>query len=191
VVPFLIAHLQKAPRGRELYQLTWLLGLLGPVADEAVPELQAARFRDNELATMAIWAIRPEEKFPWQLGYWADRDCDLWLFADYIDRMGPQRTKGAALDLMDALVNGRAGRVPSWGYHLLAARSEVVVPALMALVKDAPARRKLRAVKLLGYLGPAALPAKPMLELLAKDADPQISQAAKTATERIDAVENK
>lgn len=190
VVPFLIARLEKAPRGRELYQLTWLLGLLGPVADKAVPELEAARFRDNELATMAIWAIRPRERFPWQLGYWADRDCDLWLFADYIDRMGPERTKGAALDLMESLVNGRAGRVPSWGYHLLAARAEVVVPALLEVLKDGPASKKGRAVKLLANLGPAAISAKPMLEVLAKDADAGMSQAAKTAIGRIEGSPN-
>ncbi len=190
VVPFLIARLVKAPRGRELYQLTWLLGLLGPVADEAVPELEAARFRDNELATMAIWAIRPREKFPWQLGYWADRDCDLWLFADYIDRMGPERTKDPALDLMESLVNGRAGRVPSWGYYLLAARAEVVVPALMEVLKDGSVSKKGRAVKLLATLGPAAISAKPMLEGLAKDGDARMSQAAKMAIERIEGSQN-
>src|SRR5205814_1027310 len=39
VVPFLVEHLKRAPRGRELYQLTWLLGLLGPVATDALPDL--------------------------------------------------------------------------------------------------------------------------------------------------------
>jgi hypothetical protein len=187
VVPFLIARLEKAPRGRELYQLTWLLGMLGPVADDAVPELEAARFRDNELATMAIWAIRPREKFPWQLGYWADRDCDLWLFADYIDRMGPERTKDAALDLMDALLNSRAGRVPSWGYHLLAARAEVTVPALADVLKNGPPSQKLRAVKLLSYIGPAAANAKATLEAAIHDSDPQLGAAAQMALERINA----
>ena len=186
VVPFLIARLTKAPRGRELYQLTWLLGLLGPVADDAVPELQAARFRDNELATMAIWAIRPREKFPWQLGYWADRDCDLWLFADYIDRMGPERTRDAALDLMDSLLNNRAGHVPSWGYHLLAARAEVVVPALADVLRDGPPTQKLKAVKLLAYIGPCASGAKSMLEAVTKDTDASLSASAKVALERID-----
>src|SRR5207248_5578599 len=89
VVPVLVEHLKRAPRGRELYQLTWLLGLLGPVATDALPDLAAARWRDNELASMAMWAIAPCDKFPWQLGYTADRACDLWLFADYIERMGP------------------------------------------------------------------------------------------------------
>lgn len=186
VVPFLIARLEKAPRGRELYQLTWLLGLLGPVADEAVPELQAARFRDNELATMAIWAIRPREKFPWQLGYWADRDCDLWLFADYIDRMGPERTKDAALDLTDALLNGRAGRVPTWGYHLLTARSEATVPALAEALKNGPPQQKLRAVKLLSYIGPAAVIAKSTLQAATHAPDPVLSAAAQMALERIE-----
>jgi hypothetical protein len=158
VVKFLLPRLEQARRGRELYQLTWLLGLLGPVADEAVPALQDACGRDRELASMAIWAIRPEDKFPWQLGYWADRDCDLWLFADYIQRMGPRRTNGAALALADAIVNGRAGRVPSWGYHLVAARSDVTLPALTEIARSGPPAAQRRATALLNYLSQRAAP---------------------------------
>ncbi|HEY7118126.1 MAG TPA: HEAT repeat domain-containing protein, partial [Tepidisphaeraceae bacterium] len=66
VVPFLVKRLEAAPRGRELYQLTWLLGLLGPVARDALPALAVARWRDRELASMAMWAVAPEEAFPWQ-----------------------------------------------------------------------------------------------------------------------------
>jgi HEAT repeat protein len=187
VVPFLIARLNKAPRGRELYQLTWLLGLLGPVADEAVDPLETARIRDNELATMAIWAIRPREKFPWELGYRADRDCDLWLFADYIDRMGEDRTKAPALDLMDAFLNNRTGWVPTWGFHLLAARAEFTVPPLIEYLKSAPATQKVRAAKLLGLIGPAAEKAKPTLEAATNSPDSSLAYAAKIALERINA----
>ena len=68
---------------------------------------------------------------PWQLGYHADRPCDLWLFADYIERMGA-RADGAAVALAEKIVKGKAGRVPSWGYHLLVARADAAVSALPA-----------------------------------------------------------
>jgi HEAT repeat protein len=149
VVPFLIRRTEAAPRGRELYQLTWLLGLLGPVARDAIPALTDAAHRDNELATMAIWAIAPEDKFPWQIGYRADRPCDLWLFADYIERMGPARTRGAALALLDRLLHDRAGRVPSWGYHLLAVHADLTLPALRDAALHAPATQRDRAARAL------------------------------------------
>ena len=153
VVPFLVERLKRAPRGRELYQLTWLLGLLGPVAADALPDLAVARWRDNELASMAMWAIAPCDKFPWQLGYTADRACDLWLFADYIERMGPERTNPAALALVDAMLNDRAWRVPSWGYHLLISRKEVTVPALMDVMKNGPLAKRQIAGRTLTRMG--------------------------------------
>jgi HEAT repeat protein len=141
-VPFLIDRTNKAPRSRELYQLTWLLGLLGPIARDALPALGLARQRDNELASMAMWAIAPDEQFPWELGYYADRPCDLWLFADYIDRMGERATPAAAA-LANRIIDGTAGRVPSWGYHLLKARRETAVPILnKALDNPNPAIRR-------------------------------------------------
>ena len=152
VVPFLVQRLNRAPRGRELYQLTWLLGILGPIAKDALPDLANARWRDNELATIAMWAIAPCDKFPWQLGYTADRACDLWLFADYIQRMGPARTNPAALALVDAILNDRAGRVPSWGHHLLIARKEVALPALIDALNNAPPKRQI-AAKTLARIG--------------------------------------
>jgi HEAT repeat protein len=128
-VPFLAKRLEKAPRGRELYQLTWLLGLMGPLAKDTIPALQDAQRRDNELAAMAIWAIAPEEIYPWQIGYHWDRPCDLWLIADYIDRMGDRATPAAAA-LARRVLEGTAGNIPSWGYHLLAARPDAARPIL-------------------------------------------------------------
>jgi HEAT repeat protein len=185
VVPFLIRRTEAAPRGRELYQLTWLLGLLGPVAKDALPVLREAQNRDNELAAMAIWAIAPEDQFPWQLGYGADRDCDLWLFADYIERMGPARTKGSALALVDGMLKNRAGRVPSWGYHLLRARAEVTVPALVQALKDAPPTQKRCAAWVLGRMGATAATARPALEAASASEDGVLAEAAKTALREI------
>jgi HEAT repeat protein len=185
VVPFLIKRLEVAPRGRELYQLTWLLGLLGPVAREALPALAEARARDNELASMAMWAVTPEAAMPWQLGYRADRDCDLWLFADYIERMG-ERSGGAAVAMAEKVVNGRAGRVPSWGYHLLVARADAAVPVLVAVAREGSAgARRMRAVETLGGMGPAAKDAIPALKELAGGADEALAAAAREALEAV------
>ena len=129
VVPFLMKKTAKAPRSRELYQLTWLLGLLGPVAREAIPTLRHAQNRDNELASMAVWAVAPEDQYPWQIGYNWNRPCDQWLFADYIDRMGERATPAAAT-LARRVLDGTAGRVPPWGYHLLKARPDAALPIL-------------------------------------------------------------
>jgi hypothetical protein len=165
VVPFLVRRLEVAPRGRELYQLTWLLGLLGPVAREALPALAEARERDTELAAMAMWAVAPEEAMPWQLGYTADRPCDLWLFADYIERMGA-RADGAAVALAEKVVKGRAGRVPSWGYHLLAARVDAAGPVLVRAVKGGSREERGRAVAALGRMGAAG---REVMEKVTKD----------------------
>jgi hypothetical protein len=190
VVPFLIKRLEVAPRGRELYQLTWLLGLLGPVAREALPALAEARGRDNELASMAMWAVDPEAAMPWLLGYTADRDCDLWLFADYIERMG-ERSRGADFDELsraaaafaEKIVNGRAGRVPSWGTHLLTARADGAVPVFVAVARDASATaaRRRRAVEALGAMGPAARAAIPALKEIAAGPDQALAAMAREA----------
>jgi HEAT repeat protein len=151
VVPFLVSRTERAPRGRELYQLTWLLGLMGPVAKDAVPVLRDAQERDNELASMAVWAILPEEVYPWQIGYRADRPCDLWLFADYIERMGERATPAAGV-LAKRILEGTAGRVPSWGYHLMRARPEAAVPVLRKGLESGDAGVRARAERALAEL---------------------------------------
>jgi HEAT repeat protein len=144
VVPFLVQKTARAPRSRELYQLTWLLGLLGPVANDAIPTLHHAQNRDNELAAMAIWAVAPQEQYPWQIGYHWNRPCDQWLFADYIDRMGDRATPAAAT-LASRILDGTAGRVPPWGYHLLKARPQAALPILKKGLEHEDARVRHRA----------------------------------------------
>jgi len=185
VVPFLIRRLEVAPRGRELYQLTWLAGLLGPVARDALPALAEARERDTELASIAMWAVDPEAAMPWQLGYTADRDCDLWLFADYIERMGA-RADGAAVAMAEKMANGRAGRAPSWGYHLLVARADSAVPVLVAAARDESAgRNRVRAMQTLGRMGTAAKGAIPALKELVAGADPTLAAVAREALQAV------
>jgi HEAT repeat protein len=101
---------------------------------------------------MAVWAIVPEEVYPWQIGYRADRPCDLWLFADYIERMGARATP-AAEALAKRILEGNAGRVPSWGYHLLKARPEAALPVLRKGLEDADAGVRGRAQQALAEVG--------------------------------------
>jgi hypothetical protein len=63
--------------------------------------------------------------------------------------MGPARTKGAAAKLADDIMSGRPARVPSWGYHLLAARADVVLPMVRDVAEHGPAPKRARAVRLL------------------------------------------
>lgn len=129
-VPFLIDQVQHTPRGRDLYNISVYLGLLGPIAKDAIPALEWARLRDRELCAMALWAIEPEKTFPWQWGYTVDREIDRWLFEAYIREMGPERAKPAAQALVKAILSNSAGRIPSWGYQLLLDFPEVAIDPL-------------------------------------------------------------
>jgi HEAT repeat protein len=183
VLPFLIQALENA-RGRDLYNITLYLGILGPVAKEAMPALQRARARDHELVDMALWAIQPENRFPWELGYTNDRDCDLWLFVAYIRHMG-DRAKPAAAALADRLVKDAAGHVPSWGYRLLAEQPDAAVPVLTKALAEGTPKARARVAAALGRMGPAARGAVKALEAAAKDPDPVVRHAAARSLDQI------
>jgi hypothetical protein len=74
------------------------------------------------------------------------------LFADYIERMGA-RADGAAVALAERIVKGRAGRVPSWGYHLMVARAEAARPILLRAVEEGSGEERGRARAALGRMG--------------------------------------
>ncbi len=157
-VDFLLVEIEGA-RGRKLYDISVYLGILGPAAERAMPALQRARQRDLELCAMALWAIQPEKTFPWQWGYVVDRDMDRWLFEAYIREMG-SRSRPAARALASAVIAGAAGRVPSWGYQLLIDYPEDSLAQLTSALKSDDLAARQRVLTALGYMGPAAAPAK-------------------------------
>ncbi|MGA2496678.1 MAG: hypothetical protein ABSH20_02995 [Tepidisphaeraceae bacterium] len=183
-VDFLLTEIENA-RGRDLYNISVYLGILGPVAQRAMPALQQARQRDRELCAMALWAIQPGKAFPWQWGYVVDRDMDRWLFEAYIREMGP-RAEPAARALAAAVIAGTAGHVPSWGYQLLIDYPRESLAALQkALTSDDPAARQ-RVLTALGYMGPAATPARAAIEALATSTDFRSQRLVTWALRRID-----
>ncbi|MFI5379479.1 MAG: HEAT repeat domain-containing protein [Tepidisphaerales bacterium] len=183
-VDFLLVEIENA-RGRDLYNISIYLGILGPVAERAMPALQQARQRDRELCAMALWAIQPEKKFPWQWGYVVDRDMDRWLYESYIREMGP-RARPAAKALAAAVIAGTAGYMPSWGYQLLIDYPDDSLAALQeALKRDDPAVRQ-RVLTALGSMGPAAIPARAAIEALATTTDPRSQRLVTWALRRID-----
>jgi HEAT repeat protein len=185
VVPFLTEECEKAPRGRDLYNISVYLGVLGPMAKPAIPTLKRALERDRELCAMALWAIEPEKKFPWDWGYPADRDIDRWLFEAYIREMG-ERAKPSAQALAKEIATGDPGRIPSWGYQILIDYPEVALPILEdALKGESPAARS-AAIKALGQMGKAAAPARKMIEEARKGADLWTQLTIRTALKMID-----
>ncbi len=183
-VDFLLVEIETA-RGRDLYNISVYLGILGPVAERAMPALSQARQRDRELCAMALWAIQPEKFFPWQWGYFVDRDMDRWLFEAYIREMGP-RARPAAKALVAAVIAGKAGHIPSWGYQLLIDYpDETLTPLQQALKLDDAAQRQ-RVLSALGYMGAAAAPTRAAIEALASSADPRSQRLVAWALRRID-----
>jgi hypothetical protein len=170
-VDYLLTEIPTA-RGRDLFDISVYLGLLGPVAERAMPALQEARSRDRELCSMALWAVAPEKQFPWQWGYTADRDIDRWLFEAYIREMG-DRVRPSAVALAQRVVAGTAGRVPKWGYQLLADFPGETLEILTESLDDSvDAAVRLRVITALGQMGSAAAPARPKVQALAEKADP-------------------
>ena len=183
-VDFLLVEIENA-RGRDLYNISVYLGILGPVAERAMPALQKARNRDRELCAMALWAIQPEKFFPWQWGYIVDRDMDRWLFESYIREMGA-RSRPAAKALAAAVIAGTAGRPPSWGYQLLIDYPDESLVPLQQALKSNDAAVCQRVLTALGYMGSAAAPARAAVESLATTTDPRSQRLANWALHRID-----
>jgi HEAT repeat protein len=166
---------------RDYYNATLYLAALGPQAKAAIPTLTA---KADELASMALWAIEPDKKFPWDLWYHADRDCDLWLFASYVRMMGP-RGQSAAIALAGRCLAGRDADAPSWAYHLLREHRQPVLALLLDKLKgDDPAQRR-RAARTLGRMGSSAQSAEAALSEAAKDPDPSVRSAAAQALKMI------
>lgn len=167
---------------RAYYNATLCLAALGPEAKAALPALAAKQ--GDELAAMARWSIEPDKKFPWQMGYTQDRDCDRWFFAAHVRIMGP-RAREAALSLADALIAGRAGTMPSWGYLLLQQEATSVVPALVKGLQSEEAKVRHRSADTLAGIGPGARDGLADLEAALQDKDGEVQKAARRAIAKI------
>lgn len=164
-VQFMIKALEHASEV-EGYNMMIYLSLLGPDAKEAVPTLRNVRIKNPVLPTATLWAIQPEDGFPWQRrdragmpgfgdGGGEGPEFARFIYEAYVRELGP-RLKPAALHLAAQIMNGSAGDVPQWGYKILACGGDEVISGLTShLSQDSLVKRE-RAAVALGYLGPAA-----------------------------------
>src|SRR5262249_49379504 len=146
-VPVLVADLKRSER--DAYNAIIYLGLLGEHGKDALPALRGAGSVGAGSAPMAIWAIEPTKQFPWQMGYAADRDCDLWFFGTFVDFLGP-RASEAAQALVRAGLNGSAGdRIPTYALYLLDQQEKIAIPMLLNGITSPSAQVRKRAVGLI------------------------------------------
>ena len=81
------------------------------------------------------------------------------FFETLVREMG-QRLRPAARLLVQKIMDGTAGDVPDWGYQILACVPDESINRLVPYLADANMVMRERATVALGYMGPAAAPAK-------------------------------
>jgi HEAT repeat protein len=151
-VDFMVAEL---PRASELncYNMMIYLSLLGPVAKPAIPAIQKAPLKNPFLRQTTIWAIEPGEELPGMGG-----GPFVYIFEAYVQEC--DHLKPTAHALAAKIISGKAGNVPLWGYKLLARFPEQSMTALTPGLKDEHLATRERVAVALGYMGPAAAPAR-------------------------------
>ena len=82
-------------------------------------------------------------------------DLSSTLYEAYIRELGG-RLRPLALTLMNRIVDGTAGNIPTWGYKLLACAPDESVSKLSACLTDTNLTVRERAAVALGYMGAAA-----------------------------------
>jgi hypothetical protein len=169
-VDFMVRELPKASVV-DGYNMMIYLGLLGPVAKDAIPAIQGARVPQPALKPAALWAIEPDKRFPWLgggpfgpggpggPGGMQDADVVRFIYDAYVAELG-DRLKPAAAPLARKIMDGSAGDVPMWAHKFLARFPDEVLDILSAGLGDEGLAQRERAVVALGYMGPAAAPSR-------------------------------
>jgi hypothetical protein len=162
------------PRASEVegYNMMIYLALLGPVASDAIPAIRSGRIRNPVLPSATIWAIEADKSFPWlsrgRFGMpgpggggpgGGGPDFAVLIYECYVRELG-ERLHPAALALARKIMDGTAGDVPAWGYEILACATDDVIDILSPHLTSDDIVMRQRATVALGYMGPAAAPAK-------------------------------
>ncbi len=168
VVKFMVAALPKATTV-ETYNILVYIALLGPDAKDAAPAINRPRMMVNPmLAPAAKWAIDPNRGLPWRSGgpfggpgMFGDDGPNLakFIYEAYFHELGT-RLAPTVDKLLDKLIDGSAGDVPTWGYGLLNCDTQRSLARLIPLLADNELRKRERAVVALGYMGSTAATAK-------------------------------
>ncbi len=162
------------------YNMMIYLALLGPVAKDAIPAVQSSGVRQPALKPATIWAIEPDRRFPWlggggRFGGGMQGDVVQIIYQAYVAELG-EHLKPSARALAEMIMAGRAGDVPMWGYSLLARFPEEVLPILSPGLSHPDMVQRERAAVALGYMGPAAAPAKDHVALAVANAPTEREQ---------------
>ncbi|MFI5377782.1 MAG: HEAT repeat domain-containing protein [Tepidisphaerales bacterium] len=162
-VQFMIGQLRDASEV-DGYNMMIYLGLLGPVASEAIPAIQNARIKQPALKPAALWAIEPDKSFPWQNsgrggGFMQESDVVVYIYEAYVSELG-DHLRPASRVLAQKLMAGSAGQVPTWAYKLLARFPDEAIGILAPALADKSIVQRERAVVALGFMGPPAAPAR-------------------------------
>lgn len=165
-VDFMLRELRN-PTEFDGYNMMIYLGLLGPVAKDALPVMENLRIKNQPLRMIAMWAIEPERRFPWlsndrSAGMMRDADFARYIFESFLREVG-EGFRPAGKALAARIIDGSAGEVPLWGYNMLARFSSDVVPVLAPALADADIVKRERAAVALGYMGSAASSARPQI----------------------------
>jgi HEAT repeat protein len=168
-VDFMVQALKSANE-TEGYNMVIYLAMLGPVAADASQALRSAPLKNPMLPPAAQWAMAPEKGFPWQSGGMFNGTGNAGMFddiiklfyQDYVHEMG-DRLRPLACMLARQIMDGTAGDVPAWGYDLLACGGEEAAAILAPHLSSSDTVKRERAAVALGYMGPAAAPARSQL----------------------------
>jgi hypothetical protein len=171
VIDYLLRELAAAREGgRDAYNIMMYFAVLGPVAEPALPRLEALSSRDPYHFAMAAWAIQPDRRFPWEagvpgvVGLLISSDVLVWNFESVIHEIGA-RARPGAVSLARRIVKGDAG-VPSWGYQLLVDFPDDVLPILLDGLNSTDIGALRRVIVALGYMKASAAPAVEKLEAM-------------------------
>jgi hypothetical protein len=172
-VKFMIREL---PKSSDLdgYNMLLYLALLGPVAKDALPAVRAAPVRNPVLRQTTAWAIDPGSELPW-LGPIGEAEFAQYILESYVHELG-DHLKPPANALAKKIMAGTAGRVPAWGYKLLARFPEESMGILTPGLADKDLVVRERAVVALGYMGRAAAASKPHVVQALKSAEDEREQ---------------
>jgi HEAT repeat protein len=159
-VQFMIRELPRAPEV-DGYNMLIYLSLLGPVAKEALPAVRTCRVKNPVLRQTTAWAIDPGEELPW-LGPMGSMSFAQYIMEAYVQEVGDQ-LKPVARSLAKKILAGKAGKVPGWGYKLLARHADDALAVLTPALSDRERAVRERAAVALGSMGRAARAAKPQV----------------------------
>jgi HEAT repeat protein len=159
-VAFMVRELASATEV-DGYNMLIYLALLGPVARDALPAVRSARVRHPFLRQITTWAIDPGADSPW-LGPMGNDPVARYILDAFVQEPA-EHLRPVARSLARKILDGTVPNVPEWGYKLLARFPDDSLAVLGPGLGAEDLVRRERAAVALGYMGPAAAPAKPQV----------------------------